>query len=173
MKIGIMSDTHDYLPNIRKAIEIFNEEGAEAVIHCGDFVSLFVIKEFENLNANIIATYGNNDGERCKLKEWLKNINEDNIIDDFVSVELDGLRFFITHGHHQSIVDMAIKSGLYDVVVYGHTHDMVIEEVDDILVINPGECCGYLTGNQTVVILDTEKKAYKDINLDEIILDEE
>jgi len=173
MKIGIMSDTHDYLPNIRKAIEIFNEEDVETVIHCGDFVSLFVIKEFEHLNANIIATYGNNDGERCKLKEWLKNINEDNIIDDFVSVELDGLRFFITHGHHQSIVDMAIKSGLYDVVVYGHTHEMVIEEVDDVLVINPGECCGYLTGNPTVVILDTEKKAYKDINLDEIILDEE
>jgi putative phosphoesterase len=68
---------------------------------------------------------------------------------------------------------MAIKSGLYDVVIYGHTHERVFEEVDDVLVINPGECCGYLTGNPTVVILDTEKKAYKDINLDEIILEEE
>jgi putative phosphoesterase len=166
MKIGIMSDTHDYLPNIRKAIEIFNEEGVEAVIHCGDFVSLFVIKEFEHLNANIIATYGNNDGERCKLKEWLKNINEENIIDDFISIEIDGLRFFITHGHHQSVLEMAIKSGLYDVVVYGHTHERVFEEVDDVLIINPGECCGYLTNIPTIGILDTEKREYREIVLE-------
>ena len=56
MKIGIMSDTHDYLPNIRKAIEIFNEEKVDLVVHCGDFVSLFVIKEFKNLKAKVIAT---------------------------------------------------------------------------------------------------------------------
>jgi len=61
MKIGILSDTHDYLPNIRKAIEVFNREKVDTIIHCGDFVSLFVIKEFKNFN-RILTTYGNNDG---------------------------------------------------------------------------------------------------------------
>ena len=79
MKIGIMSDTHDHLPNIRKAIAVFNDEKVDMVIHCGDFVSLFVIKEFENLNSKIVGVLGNNDGEKTLLKEWLKELDSDRI----------------------------------------------------------------------------------------------
>ncbi|ENN96028.1 phosphodiesterase [Methanocaldococcus villosus KIN24-T80] len=165
MKIGIISDTHDNLVNIRKAIEEFKKEGIDLLIHCGDFVSLFVIKEFYNINCDIIAVYGNNDGEREKLKEMLKNINKNNTIADFQSVEIDGLKFFITHGHYQEILDLAIASKLYDVIIYGHTHERVFENIDNTLIINPGECCGYLTGEATIGILDTEKREYKEIFL--------
>ncbi|AEF96164.1 MJ0936 family phosphodiesterase [Methanotorris igneus] len=165
MKIGIMSDTHDYLPNIRKAIEIFNDEGVDLVIHCGDFVSLFVIKEFKNLKAKVIATYGNNDGERCKLKEWLKDVNEENIIDDYVSFEVDGLKFFVMHGTNKEVLDAIIASKKYDVVIYGHTHERVFNEKDGVLIINPGECCGYLTGKATIGIFDTKTKEYEEIEL--------
>ncbi|WP_456472588.1 MJ0936 family phosphodiesterase [Methanocaldococcus sp.] len=165
MKIGIFGDTHDYLPNIKKAIEIFNDEDVDLVIHCGDFVSLFVIKEFKNLNSNIVAVYGNNDGEREKLKEWLLEIDDNNIIADFHSLEIGGLKFFITHGHYKEILDLAINSKLYDVVIYGHTHKKVFETVDKTLIINPGECCGYLTGEATIGILDTKEKSYREIIL--------
>ncbi|ADG12770.1 MJ0936 family phosphodiesterase [Methanocaldococcus infernus] len=165
MKIGILGDTHDHLPNIRKAISIFNDEEVDLVIHCGDFVSLFVIKEFKELNSNIIAVYGNNDGEREKLKEWLLDIDDKNIISDFHSIEIDGLKFFITHGHYKEVLDLAINSGLYDVVVYGHTHKKLFETYNNTLIINPGECCGYLTGEATIGILDTKEKAYREIIL--------
>ena len=165
MKIGIISDTHDYLPNIRKAIDIFNSMNVDIVVHCGDFVSLFVIKEFERLNARIVATYGNNDGERTKLKEWLKELNEENEIDDYLSFEADGLKFFVLHGTNGEILDAVVKYGDYDVVIYGHTHERVFEEVDNVLVINPGECCGYLTDVATIGILDTTSKKYEEFEL--------
>ena len=165
MKIGIMSDTHDYLPNIRKAIDIFNSMDVDIVVHCGDFVSLFVIKEFERLNARVVATYGNNDGERTKLKEWLKELNEENEIDEYLSFEADSLKFFVLHGTNNELLDAIIKSKNYDVVIYGHTHERVFEEIDNVLVINPGECCGYLSGIATIGILDTVSKKYEEFEL--------
>ncbi|AEH07397.1 MJ0936 family phosphodiesterase [Methanothermococcus okinawensis] len=165
MKIGIISDTHDYLPNIRKAVDIFNNKNVDIVVHCGDFVSLFVIKEFERLNARIVATYGNNDGERTKLKEWLKELNEENEIDDYLSFEADSLKFFVLHGTNNEILDAVIKSKNYDVVIYGHTHERLFKEIDNVLVINPGECCGYLSGIATIGILDTVSKKYEEFEL--------
>lgn len=166
MKIGILSDTHDNIPNIKKAVDIFNKNGVDVVIHCGDFTSLFVIKELKNLKVDrILSVYGNNDGERTKLKEWLKDINPKNEIDEYLSVELDNLKFFILHGTYREILDCIIESNKYDVVVYGHTHDKVFKKVNNTIVINPGECCGYLTGKGTVGIFDTETKDYIEYNL--------
>ena len=47
------------------------------------------------------------------------------------------------------------KSGLYDVVVRGHTHKTEIKK-DDAVIVNPGEVCGYVSGDRTVVLLDPE-----------------
>ncbi|AVB76060.1 hypothetical protein HNP87_001329 [Methanococcus maripaludis] len=168
MKIGIMSDTHDYLPNIRKAIAVFNDEKVDMVVHCGDFVSLFVIKEFENLNSKIVGVFGNNDGEKTLLKEWLKEIDPDNELENYVSFETDGHKFFVLHGTHAPILEAVIQSKEYDVVIHGHTHERQFEEIDGVLVINPGECCGYLTGKPTVAILNTKDKEYQEIDLDEV-----
>ena len=165
MKIGILSDTHDYLPNIRKAIDLFNKEKVEMLIHCGDFVSLFVIKEFKDFKGKILATYGNNDGERTKLKEWLKELNPENEIDDYLTFEIDHLKFFVLHGTNSEVLDAIIRSRKYDVVIYGHTHKRVFKEEDGVLVINPGECCGYLSGTATVGIFDTETKEYREFVL--------
>jgi predicted phosphodiesterase len=37
MKIGIISDTHDYIRNIQRAVREFNDKHVEIVIHAGDF----------------------------------------------------------------------------------------------------------------------------------------
>src|SRR5689334_23920762 len=70
MNVGIISDTHDDIENVQRAIEIFNAEGVEYVIHAGDYVFPGIIKEFEKLNAKLIGVLGNNDGEKVHL---LKN----------------------------------------------------------------------------------------------------
>ena len=43
-----------------------------------------------------------------------------------------------------------------DVIITGHTHEIVNEIRDGQLFLNPGECCGWLSGCCTVAILDTE-----------------
>ena len=36
MKIAIISDTHDNLPNFKKAIDWIKKQGIKTIIHCGD-----------------------------------------------------------------------------------------------------------------------------------------
>ena len=69
MRIGIISDTHDDIENVQRAIDIFGRKEVKLIIHAGDFVFPGVIDEFKNLknkqpDINIIGVLGNNDGEK-------------------------------------------------------------------------------------------------------------
>ena len=64
MKIGIISDTHDDVGNVQRAIEMFNVERVQSVIHAGDYIFPGIVKEFEKLNSKLIGVLGNNDGEK-------------------------------------------------------------------------------------------------------------
>ena len=55
-----MSDTHDNLDAIRKAVKIFNNEDLDLVIHAGDLISPFTALEFRKLDPELVAIYGNN-----------------------------------------------------------------------------------------------------------------
>jgi len=48
-----------------------------------------------------------------------------------------------------------IASGEYDLIVYGRTHQVDIRQGRP-LVVNPGECGGWLTGRSTVATVDLE-----------------
>lgn len=164
MKAGIIADTHDNLPAINKAVEIFNQEGIEILIHAGDFVAPFTEKPFRMLNAPLVGIFGNNDGDKLLLKEKYKEKGVGEIYEDPYEFELTAKKIIVTH--KPKIVDALAASGAYDVVIYGHTHEAVIEKKGnkkeaETLVINPGECCGYLTGRKTVAILDLEKEEAK------------
>jgi len=150
-----MADTHDRLEAVEKAVEFFNREGVEHVLHAGDLVSPFVAPIFKKLNAKLHYVWGNNEGDRefVRLKFGELGIRP---LGDFASLELEGRRIALLHGTHQPIVNSLVKSGLFDIIVRGHTHHAeVIEEKT--LVVNPGEVCGYLSGRQTVAMLDLAK----------------
>jgi uncharacterized protein len=155
MKVGIMSDSHDHLVNIRKAVEIFNEAGVGFVLHAGDFVAPFVANELQKLKCPLLGVFGNNDGERIGLQNRLKSFGAEVKVQP-AFIELDGKRFVIVHEHE--LVDALAESGKFDVVVYGHTHNADIRKASNGCLIDhyPGEVCGWLTGKPTVAILDTE-----------------
>ena len=155
--IGIMSDSHDNLDAIRKAIKIFNKEEIEVVIHAGDLISPFTALEFRKLDPELVAIYGNNDGEKEGLKVAYEEIC---ILEDFKEISVEGWKFSIIHGSNQAIVDSLAKCGKYDVVIRGHTHKMEILN-DETMIINPGEVCGYVSGQKTVVLLDTDDLSFE------------
>ena len=45
MIVAIMSDSHDNIWNLRKAVEIIKNSQAGLLIHCGDFIAPFMLKE--------------------------------------------------------------------------------------------------------------------------------
>ncbi|NOZ21230.1 MAG: metallophosphoesterase [Planctomycetes bacterium] len=143
MKIGVMSDSHDNMPMIRKAIRLFTDEGVEAVLHAGDFVAPFAVKEIMKFQGRVKAVFGNNDGE----KEGILKLGFD-VSGPPRTVEMGGRRVLLCHVRPEDTESA-------DVAIFGHTHAVEIEEGAP-LALNPGECGGWLTGKCTVALLDLE-----------------
>ncbi|HEX76791.1 MAG TPA: metallophosphoesterase [Dehalococcoidia bacterium] len=155
MRIGVMSDTHDRLDAIKAAIDFFNRQGVRDVLHAGDLVSPLVVPKFSTLKAKLHYTWGNNEGDREFIRVKFGEIGVVPL-GDFAALELSGRKIALLHGTHEPIVDSLVRSGLYDIVVRGHSHRAEIIKGRTLLV-NPGEVCGYLSGHQTVALIDLDE----------------
>ena len=49
MLVGILSDTHDRLTTLEKALAEFKRRKVDAVIHCGDLVAPFAARRLKDL----------------------------------------------------------------------------------------------------------------------------
>lgn len=119
MKIGIISDTHNYLDP--KVVELF--AGVDHILHAGDVGLMTIIHQLENI-APVTAVLGNTDSG-IPLREMER-------------VELGGTKFLIRH-----IVDPHEREGNpwaagADVVIFGHTHKPAQVKVGGTLFLNPG-----------------------------------
>ena len=61
MRIGLMSDTHDRLDAIEAAIDFFNRQGVNDVLHAGDLVSPLAAPKFSKFKAKFHYVWGNNE----------------------------------------------------------------------------------------------------------------
>jgi putative phosphoesterase len=165
MLIGAISDSHDNLLQIEKAVQALNNYKVDLVLHAGDYVAGFVIPKFKALNCKLIGVFGNNDGDHELLKKRFSETNNCTIHDRFTTVTIEGYRVALLHGHETELLNALIDSESFDAVIHGHSHNMGIERKGKTLSINPGELCGYLTGKPTVAILDTGKNEAKIIEL--------
>ena len=144
MKVGIISDSHDDVNNINKAIEIFERNKIKAVIHGGDIISPPLIKEFKRLTdkgVEFFGIFGNNDGEKNGLKNAFSLING-KLLGDEGKIEIDSLKFCIYHGQDLRKKDKIINSQKFDVFVYGHSHtkhsELIHNKKRSTLILNPG-----------------------------------
>jgi len=154
MLIGILADTHDHNPNIKKAVGFFKEKGVDMVIHAGDYCSPFTIAHFNGLNLHGI--FGNNDGDRFLLMKKFEEIGA-TLHGDFAKVEAGGLKIAVYHGTYPDITAALEKSGLFDVVISGHTHAARYDTIENTISINPGSCHGF-EGEAIVALLNTENR---------------
>ncbi len=153
MKIGILSDTHDHVPQIVAAAAKLRAAGVAQVFHAGDFIAPFALKPLAAIGAPVTAVFGNNDGERLGLKAVGETVGV-TIEAKFAFREFDGLR--IAMHHEPEPVEALAASGLYDLVIYGHTHQLEVRQVGGgAWIVNPGEVGGWVTGRQTIVVVDT------------------
>jgi putative phosphoesterase len=168
MKILITSDSHDRWDYLRKAVEIGNASGCEAMLFAGDLMSPPGLEVLRACKGVVHVVLGNNDGE---IGELVKQTQESENIELHYSAgqsifeeELGELRFYMNH--YPSFVKNAANSGKYDVCIYGHDH-MYHEEIlsNNCFLLNPGEVQGYKTGLPTCMIFDTESTTVEKIAL--------
>jgi hypothetical protein len=75
------------------------------------------------------------------------------------------LKIALLHGTDTELLETLIERESFDVVVHGHTHLAGVHKKGRMLVVNPGEACGYLTGKSTISLLDTAKRKAKIVRL--------
>lgn len=151
MKIGIIADTHDNITNIKKAVNIFNQEKIDFLFHAGDFVSPFTAQEMKKIQCPFVGVFGNNDGDKLFLLNQFQKIGL--IYPEPYKTDIDDKKIIMFH-KNDIIADLA-KSQVYDVIIYGHTHYKDLYKEGKTTVINPGECGGWLTGESTIAILNS------------------
>ena len=163
MTVGIISDTHDNVKNILKAIKIFNKEKVSLVIHCGDWVSPYVVDFFKGLRCEIISVFGNNEGYKQRfITLGGKNIKFHNVC---VELNVDNRKVAVYHGDAKPLTGALIDSQKYDAVFTGDTHVPLIEKKGKTLHVNPGTVCGEANGKimnkSTVAIYNPQKNTAK------------
>jgi len=159
VKIGLLSDSHDDMAAIAKAVALFNAEGVVQVLHAGDIVSPFTFEVFRGLQAPLGGVFGNNDGDRLLLRE--RSAGALRPQPHFVT--LDGLRIVIVH--EPPLVKSLARSGDFDCVVHGHTHVPDVRREGAALVVNPGKAAALDKGRATVAVLETETREARIIDL--------
>lgn len=165
MKIGVISDIHDHLDNLKKAIDIFNKRNVNWVIFCGDLSSPFVIDYFGRLKAPVKAVFGNNEGDKANI---LKRVKDSRLNFEYAlkqglmwDLKLGQKRIAVFHGHQQEITDALINGGLFNIVLSGHTHRFHLKKVKDTLWVNPGTVAGwagldFATVKPTIAVVSLE-----------------
>ncbi len=151
MKIGIISDTHDNLTKVEKAIKILQEEKVSLIIHCGDWVSPFVpqfiFKLEPKLEIPIKSVFGNNEGDHFRFFERKEKENWNiDFFKETLELEMDGKKIVVYHGSSKILTKSLISSKNYAIVLTGHDHKAVIENIEGVLHINPGSVAGYERG---------------------------
>ncbi len=168
-KVGVISDTHDNLPAVDAALERLERMGVRLLLHAGDIIAPFTLRRILSRGFEFRGVFGNNDGELLLLSRVARDHGAV-LVQQPLITEIEGLRAIILHGlsgieETKSFVTALAKTGEYDVVIYGHTHEADVRRVGKALIVNPGEACGYLTGRRSLAVLDTVKMEVELITL--------
>lgn len=158
MKIAVISDSHDHIDNLRKAIKIIKTENINYTIHCGDFCAPFIIKELSTLEHEVFGVFGNVDGDKYRI---LQN-KPDNVqlYPEFAELKIDNTKIAVVH--YPELAKILAYSGKYKVVFYGHTHIRKIEKIGSTLLVNPGEIMN-LNSDPSFIIYNSEDNKIKTI----------
>lgn len=163
MKIGLISDTHDNIENILKAVREFSSKQVDVVLHAGDFVSPIAVESFAGIK--LVGILGNNDTDIPGLTSAFNKIHGE-LKGEIFEALYDGMKLVIYHGTCSSKKEALIKSGKYDIVIYGHTHRKASYKAGRTIVVNPGTAKGWFFGlYATIAVFDTHTRIIEFVDL--------
>ena len=135
MQIGILSDTHGRTITVKLALAQLRERGITTVLHCGDIDDAETVELFRDFTTHFV--FGNCDLDKAEMRAAMTNIGA-TLHDSFGSVELEGVKIAFLHGDDAKMMRDVERSGYYDFLFYGHTHQAEEHQTGPTRVINPG-----------------------------------
>jgi putative phosphoesterase len=147
VRIGVVSDTHNHLGNVRRIVELLNAARVERVVHTGDITQAKTLDVLAGLHAPLHGVFGNNDLEREALDAAVAR-HGFCFREGSLELEWAGRRIVVVHDPR----DLARHPGR-ELALHGHTHRLSVERGAGSLVFNPGECAGHLPGRNAIGIV--------------------
>ena len=129
-RVLIVSDTHGYAEGFKTVFARESAEGLDMVLHAGDLDGGEVkLRNLVGLTPMLMVRGNNDYGTTLPAEQIFR---------------LGGRMVLLTHGHRdhvnmgtEFIAQKALERGA-DVVIFGHTHEPLIEERGGVLLLNPG-----------------------------------
>lgn len=167
--IAFISDTHDQINYLKAAVNYANKAQADLLIHCGDLISAFMLHHLAAFLGPVHLIYGNNIGDthiiipRCykQFPEITHHGVYGSIVEDDISI---GIVHYPDHARKLA------RTGIYDIVGCGHTHEYMVERIETTLIINPGSMLGE-HHNCGFVLLDTKTMTLQRIGINDCMFD--
>src|SRR5262249_11065388 len=135
MKVGIISDTHNQVERLVRALALLRSAGANTMIHCGDIEDPIAVAPFAGFDAHFV--FGNCDWDQANLTSAMGEIGA-TLHGRFGHLEIEGVKLAFLHGDDTRLLHDVIASEAYAFVFHGHTHVAGERQVGPTRVINPG-----------------------------------
>lgn len=127
----VLSDTHGNLSSLKAVFTWGKKHHIDKFVFLGDGAEdVSLMLRATAFPGSLVMVKGN-----CDYAHHLRSAD---------TLDFAGHRFFLTHGHLHRVSDRlhgliaAAKSVGADAALYGHTHIPFWEEIDGLLVLNPG-----------------------------------
>ncbi|MBD3178516.1 MAG: YfcE family phosphodiesterase [Candidatus Latescibacteria bacterium] len=140
MKLAVISDTHDNIKNLVKALKGIKSAGCGTVIHCGDLASPFMIHELSEFKGEVHTVFGNVEGDQFTIKEFADMYDNITLHGEAGFLKIDGGEIAFTH--LPLFAKGLASTGNYKYVFYGHTHRHDRQKVNGCWLVNPGDLIG-------------------------------
>lgn len=160
MRIGVVSDTHNNMPNVQKIVQLFNQLEVDRVIHTGDITQAKTLEVFAHLKMPLHGVYGNNDLERETLESAVCRYGFE-FVDPPLHLTLDERQLTIVHDPKDLQI---MECSDWDLALHGHTHIKTIVYEQQRLTFNPGECAGLIEGYNAIGVVDLSDLGTEIIN---------
>ena len=161
MKILVISDIHDRVKALRKAL--IDGKVCEAIIFCGDTSSPETFSVLIEDGRPLYAVLGNmefNEGKIIQLAHQTPHVSFDR---DVLKIIIDNKNIVVTH--YPDMAEELAEEGIYDTIFHGHSHLPRNEIINGVLIANPGEIAGYVSGKLSFGIYDTKTNLFEILDL--------
>lgn len=149
MRIGIVSDTHSRHHTVEKVLALLRDHEVEQVLHCGDIEDAETVRMFAKIPTHFV--FGNCDDDREGLRRAIAGSGA-TFQEPFGDLELAGRKLAWIHGDNARTFRDIERSGHFDYLFYGHTHQAEQHRTGPTLVVNPGAL--HRARVKTFVVLD-------------------
>jgi putative phosphoesterase len=140
MRIGIVSDIHDHVWNLRAALSALQD--VDTLLVAGDLCSPFVLPILAQgyTRGRIHVVFGNNDGDRFRMTMVARAYDHLELHGEVYEGHLDGQA--VVMNHFPAIAE-ALDPVSIPLIVYGHDHRHRVERTDTGWILDPGTLLGY------------------------------